>query len=277
MTELTQPVWLIGPISTPTLIWGEHRKGQPHVCKTCGIELLTGEESGFCCGPNGSRYYDVPPLPPLPPEIETIATHPQISTLSRILNLIFSFASLETTHAFPEFAGPPGFFAIQGHVYHRIRPTHHNSATRWLLFDGFIGNMPYSNLATSLPTDWIPSVRHALLSVNPFVRNLQQLSLLSPAECPTAELVLLDSGHEIAAIMSMNNTARTELNPRRLVISRLNGHTQTIPTISRLWEPLAYPLFFPHGTLGWGLVNNDAATTYSQSCTSYTVYYFKYL
>ena len=27
-----------------------------------------------------------------------------------------------------------------------------------------------------------------------------------------------------------------------------------IPTVSRLWEPLAYPLLFPHGSLGWGLV-----------------------
>ena len=28
---------------------------------------------------------------------------------------------------------------------------------------------------------------------------------------------------------------------------------QSISTISRLWEPLAYPLLFPHGTLGWGI------------------------
>ena len=160
-----QPVWLIGPISAPTLTWGEHWKGQPHVCRTCGIELLTGEESGFCCGPNGSRYRDVPPLSPLPPGIEAIMTHRQISMLSRILNLIFSFASLKTTHAFPEFSGPPGFFAIQGRVYHCIRPTHHNSAIWWLLFNGFITNMPYSSdLAASLLTDWIPSVCDALLS-----------------------------------------------------------------------------------------------------------------
>jgi len=56
---------------------------------------------------------------------------------------------------------------------------------------------------------------------------------------------------------AVNNTAHSEIRPRHLVITRVNGHTQRIPSISRLWEPLAYPLFFPHGTLGWGLVGNS--------------------
>ena len=30
-----------------------------------------------------------------------------------------------------------------------------------------------------------------------------------------------------------------------------------MPSVSRLWEPLAYLLLFPHGTLGWGLVGDD--------------------
>ena len=193
MTSLPQSCWLIGPISSPTLKWGECHGGKRHVCKFCGIELLTGEQPGFFCGLNGSRYHDVPTLPPLPPEIEAITTHLQISTLSRVLNLIFSFTSLETTHPFPTISGPPGFLAIQGCVYHCIRPTHQNSAIHWLLFDGFTENTPYSDLATSLPPDWIPSVQHALLSVNPFVCALRHLSILTSFECPQAELVLLDS------------------------------------------------------------------------------------
>lgn len=115
---MTSNKWLIKPIHKPTLKWGDHHRGRRHTCRTCGIELLTGEKSGFCCGPNGSRYDDIPDLPPLPDEIQAITTHPDISRLSRLLNLIFSFASLETTHPFPNISGPPGFLAIQGHVYH---------------------------------------------------------------------------------------------------------------------------------------------------------------
>jgi len=53
--------------------------------------------------------------------------------------------------------------------------------------------------------------------------------------------------------MCYENTLRSQISPRSLLISTTGGRTQSIPTISRLWEPMAYPLFFPHGTLGWGL------------------------
>ena len=71
---------------------------------------------------------------------------------------------------------------------------------------------------------------------------------------PNAQLVLHDAGpaNEIAAIMSFENTTQREVRPRRIVIMRTNGTEQYIPTHSRLWEPLSYPLFFPQATLGWG-------------------------
>ncbi|KIJ64991.1 hypothetical protein HYDPIDRAFT_27728 [Hydnomerulius pinastri MD-312] len=252
------PVWLIGPISTPKLTWGECRAGRIHQCNTCGIPLLTGEDAGFCCGLNGSRFHDVPPLPPLPPQIEALTQHLDISSLSRILNLVFSFASLETTHAFPENNGAPGFLAIQGRVYHRVRPNHTNSAVRWLLYDGFMQNVPHADWAATLPPGWINAVREALWEVNPFVAALRELNIAS-THCPTASLILHDAGAaEVAAIMSFDNTSTSEIKSRRLVISRVNGRNQRIPTVSRLWEPLAYPLLFPHGSLGWGLFGSNS-------------------
>lgn len=264
---MTSNQWLIGPIRNPTLKWGDYHRGRRHTCRTCNIELLTGEKSGFCCGPNGSRYHNVPSLPPLPDEIQAITTHPDISRLSRMLNLIFSFASLETTHPFPSISGLPGFLAIQGRVYHRIRPTHVNSAIRWLLFDGFTQNIPYADRAAYLPSTWIPAVQQALLRVNPFVAGLQHLSSLSAITCPDAHLLLIDSGQEIAALIALNNTARTETRLRQLVVSRADGYTQKIPTVSRLWEPLAYPLLFPHGTPGWGLIDRHIDSTDLENCT----------
>ncbi|KAI6019283.1 hypothetical protein PISMIDRAFT_121716 [Pisolithus microcarpus 441] len=128
--------WKIGPISSPTLTWGAVRNGQPHVCVHCGILLLTGEKSGFCCGMGGSRLSDVPALPPLPPQLEALTLHPQISSLSHVLNLVFSFASLEMTHPFPDDNIVPGFLTIQGCVYHHVCPSHANLAICWLLYNG---------------------------------------------------------------------------------------------------------------------------------------------
>ncbi|EIW75625.1 hypothetical protein CONPUDRAFT_65500, partial [Coniophora puteana RWD-64-598 SS2] len=111
---------MVARVSSPRLKWGEVRAGHAHACPHCSIPLLTGESPGFCCGKLGCRVNDVAPLPPLPPEYDVFINDPNISRNSRILNLIFSFAALESTHTFPHFgSGPPAFVAIQGRVYHR--------------------------------------------------------------------------------------------------------------------------------------------------------------
>ncbi|KIJ28704.1 hypothetical protein M422DRAFT_90147, partial [Sphaerobolus stellatus SS14] len=86
----------------------------------CNVLLLTGERSGgFCCGKRGKYANVVNALPPLPPEFDWLAGQHNISFLSRKLNLLFSFAAMETTDEFPVLTGPLGFVAIQGRVCHR--------------------------------------------------------------------------------------------------------------------------------------------------------------
>ena len=107
--------WKIAPISTPRLTWGtsSNNRATDRRCRTCGVELLTGERAGFCCGPNGNRYTAIQRLPPLPDEFNTFLNSPDVSRLSRKLNLIFSFAAMESTHAFPT-PGNPSFVAVSG-------------------------------------------------------------------------------------------------------------------------------------------------------------------
>lgn len=255
--ELT---WDIGHLSSASLTWGG-LGNRGHSCSHCGIVLLTGEKPGFCCGPRGSHLNDVQRLPPLPHEFNVFLHDPWISSLSRILNLGFSFASLETTADFPSFGGATGFFAIQGKVYHRVRPSHSNSAVKWLLYDGFLpNNMPFGQHTRALPLNWITATQLGLMRVNPFVLYLRVLSQIPPTLCPNAHIIIEDSGsaNEIAAMMSYDNTAMTEVRARRLVIMRTDQRSHAIPTVSRLWEPLAYPLFFPSGSLGWGVVGGHA-------------------
>ncbi|GJE90163.1 ATP-dependent DNA helicase PIF1 [Phanerochaete sordida] len=168
---------------------------------------------------------------------------------------------METTAEFPDYGGDSGFIAIQGKVYHRVRPSHANSAVRWILYDGFLpASAPHHDShAQRLPPAWVRAMQLGLIRVNPFVLYLKVLSQLPPQLCPNASVIVEDTGTatEIAAFMSYENTALAEVRPRRLIVSRLDDRNHAIPTTSRLWEPLAYPLFFPSGTLGWGVVGND--------------------
>lgn len=205
------------------------------------------------------------PLPPLPEEYNLFINDVNLSARSRILNLIFSFASLESSHKFPPNIGnPESFVALQGKLYHRVRPDHANSGVRWLLHDGFMPeDVPYTELASSLPGNWISAVRASLLHVNPLVTTLINFAALDPHMYQDAQLTLHDSGaQEIAAVISLENTTMAQIKPRSLVIQRKSGKSKmwTIPTASRLWEPLSYPLLFPHGTLGWGVFNGMRIT-----------------
>ena len=124
-----------------------------------------------------------------------------------------------------------------------------------------MGNTPHQHLADLIPPHWIHALRSALLRVNPFVHSLTELSAQIP-RFPTASLILHDTGTnpEIAACISYNNTTSQQIRPRRLIVSVDDGYTQQIPSISRMWEPLSYPLLFPEGTPGWGIA--DTANTH---------------
>lgn len=252
--------WMIAPISTPRLTWGSssNNHAADRRCPTCGVILLTGEKAGFCCGPNGNRYSAIQPLPPLPDEFNTFLNSPDISKLSRKLNLIFSFAAMESTHAFPA-PGNPSFVAVAGRIYHRVRlQPHDDTAIRWMLYDGFDNSsIPHHTQARDIPSSWIRAVQTSLSQYNPFasmVLSLRTLRLQQPLQFGSASIIVQDSGcTKIAAVMCYENTLRSQISPRSLLISTIDNRTQSIPTVSRLWEPMAYPLFFPHGTLGWGL------------------------
>ena len=130
---------------------------------------------------------------------------------------------METTHPFPTVPGPPGFVAIQGRIYHRLRPNHDNSAVCWLLYDGFMRNMaPFENLAQTLPANWIDALRNALLAYNPLVGGLFHLSILDTELCPNAHLSLEDTGAatEIAAVMNYENTTQSEVKSRKMLVIR---------------------------------------------------------
>jgi hypothetical protein len=255
--------WLISPISTPKLVWGQLWGGRPHACSHCHILWPTGEKAGFCCGPNGKYAHTIPPLPPLLHEFDTFLNNTRLSGSSRPLNLLFSFVSMETSERFPDNFGHHAFVTIQGCVYHCIHASHNNNTVRWILYDGFLSdNAPHRNWANTLPGDWIDAVQNALLRINKFAQALCFVGQLPPHICSTAHITLRDAGHspKIAAVVNYNNTSQNQVNAHKMIVVCRDGQNQTIATTSRFWEPLVYPLFFPHGTFGWGIPGGNAIT-----------------
>ena len=75
--------------------------------------------------------------------------------------------------------------------------------------------------------------------------------------------------------MSYNNTVPSQIQSRSMVIARREGSNQHVLVTSWLWEPLAYPLFFLAGTLGWGLTSPDKDIS-SDDCISITTQMWYY-
>ena len=101
--------------------------------------------------------------------------------------------------------------------------------------------------------------KRALARDNPFARQFLMLrNDLLPNETPNHVIELKGSGSvgEIAAITRYDSTAVGSVDPRNLTVCVGHDDKRQIPTISKLWEPLAYPLFFDKGTLGWGVIND---------------------
>lgn len=243
---------MIGPIRVINLTWGRR-------CQYCGIKLLTGESGGFCCGSRGKHLSGVPSLPRQAPEIEWLYTQPNISRMSRKLNLMFSFAAMETTGAFARPPGPDGFLAIEGKVYHRLRPEKVGMGLRWVLYDAYDASRA-PNFSLSLPSQWVDVVKRVLMRDNPFAMRFLSLRTDLPSDgVPDHVIQLRGNGSvgEVAAIMRYDNIAVGSIDPRTLAVCVGRDHKAQIPTVSRLWEPLVYPLFFEKGSLGWGVINNE--------------------
>ena len=165
---------------------------------------------------------------------------------------------MESTHTFPT-AGNPNFVVVAGQIYHQIHMhPQDDTAIRWMLYNGFEdSSIPHYTQARDIPSSWIRTIQTSLTQHNPFASSvlfLQNLQLQQPLQFGTASIIVQDSGcAKIAAVMCYENTLCSAGSPRSLLISTADNHTQFISVVSRLWEPMAYPLLFPYSTLGWGL------------------------
>jgi len=214
-------------------------------CRHCGTPLLTGETSSYCCG---SGKYTLQKLPELPNEMRDVYENAEFSHLSRKLNALFTFTAIGVDGHFVNFHGGVSSVVVQGRIYHRILPRQTaNSPLRWMLYDA--SERDQAARDRNLDQEVVAQINAALTSVNPFIHHLRRLK----EDTNDNRALILQSdtnGEEIAAIMSIDNT--TVIDPRAVVIHFYTDEQPTfINSLNRLYEPLQYPLLFPHGTPGW--------------------------
>jgi len=104
-----------------------------------------------------------------------------------------------------------------------------------------------------IPLDVIQQIRDLLESINPYVSTIRRaLDQVEDDSTPVAvELQHLPAGGELAAIINTQNLST--VHPRKVVFFRSGSDApRYVHILSRHYEPLQYPLLFPHGTPGWG-------------------------
>ena len=100
----------------------------------------------------------------------------------------------------------------------------------------------------ALDTRCVDRIQHTLANINPFARGLRQLGQ-EPAEDVSLHVEWKDESSEIGAIIHRGDSSG---GPRTVVYWKRSELAPTfISPLDRLYEPLQYPLFFPHGCCGW--------------------------
>ena len=221
------------------------------VCSFCGSRLLHSESNGWCCNKGA---YIRPALPDYPETVVTQldAHQAEYSLLSRRLNNLFSFTAIGVDGEFIPFRGPANV-ALTGRTYHRILHLDKGEhSLKWFLYDE--DGRRLAAAKNGVPDHMVKSLRQLLEDVNPYLRVIKR----SISQAPEGPLnLILDqpvAGGEIAAVIDLSNLQKFE--PRKIVFFRQSNRQPTFMNIlSAQYEPMQYPLLFPHGTPGWSPQN----------------------
>ena len=126
----------------------------------------------------------------------------------------------------------------------------------------------------------VESFRQLIEDVNPFLRSIRLALSDVDASKSGPRTIALDqptAGGEIAAIIETRNLQTIE--PRRILYFRQSDEQPRFMSIlSHQYEPMQYPILFPHGTAGWGVhAGGSGLNTDSRKITQIQWYRFNLL
>ena len=154
---------------------------------------------------------------------------------------------MEPTHAFP-IPGDPSFVVAAGWIYYQVcMCPQDNIAVHWMLCDGlkFCSSLTIPTCETFHYCGFEP-YRPPSPGTIPLhqVFNLYKISNSNtPSNSVLCPLSSDSSCDEITTVMYYENTLCSTIIPWSFLIPTANNHTWSISVVSRLWEPMAYPLF----------------------------------
>ena len=142
---------------------------------------------------------------------------------------------------------------MQGRTYHRVfltDSTQHEHPAQWLLYDSSRRDGAATN--HKVPSFMVNAVRFDLEQHNMLYDTYRRFSEFeTDAEDAYIELANPGTGNEIAALFHLGNAPYPT--PRSLYVQCASDASPTpIPILNALYEPMQYPLLFPHATPGWG-------------------------
>jgi len=251
-------------------------------CSHCGALKFPGEAESFCCSKGNVQ------LQPFPqPQLFLQHLYEGMDSNSKhFLNNIRKYNSAFQMTSFGcNEISMPGFnpsFRIQGQVYHRIGsmvPSTGDTPKFCQIY--FIDNQE-SQVATrcqivaGLRPDIVSSINQLLHNDNHYVQIFKVAKeLFDQQDVPTNIRVVINEAKrptgehprrynsplcdEVGVLMPNEN-----VNNRDIVLHYKDGGLHYISELHRAYDPLQYPLIFPHGTDGWHinlkLANNKKLT-----------------
>lgn len=193
---------------------------------------------------------------------------PNLGRQSRQLNNLFTLTALGVHDGdFMHF--PSGISCVTlagGRTYHRIIPAEEGAhPIRWFLHDPWA--LFKNGSDNSISNDWVHSALAGLERVNPFIKELENLSVYDDDDemALTLENPSSITTNEVAAVVSL---APASAPTRRKIVIRRKGETNHIflDLLSPFVEPLHYLMLLPYGTLGWSTdCRNAAGKPFSQA------------
>ena len=148
--------------------------------------------------------------------------------------------------------GQTGYWlAMQGRTYHRIFPTlRTDHPTHWFLYDAAARDARV--LARNIPHRISDAVRQDIEQYNPLLRHFRTFSRFR-RDRDDVYLELADPGsdQDIAALLHIGDVPQPT--SRAVYVQRrADAQPTRIPILHSLYEPLQYPVLYPHGSRGWG-------------------------
>jgi len=212
--------------------------------------MLTTEpnDSKWCCF---EGRFPLIRLPAYPPNLERVLANGKASGISRKLNNLFCFSTIGVNGDFFKLPTPSDF-VVCGQTYdHMLDIERRQHPLHWIHYASEVRQQ--AAMDVQVDTSIVPQIELGILHLNPYIEQFCHLR-----DQPTRVLYASEpndqpaSSNMIATILHINTISVST--PCRAYVWRndpTSNEGEFVNVLSSHYDPLQYPLLFPHGSPGW--------------------------